>query len=994
MIPQKLELTNFLSYRDTVDLDFEGIHLACISGANGAGKSTILDAITWSLFGRSRSRSDDDVVNRLAAIQDEPAEVRFTFSLENNSYRVQRSKRSRKSGALELQIASGDNSWKTLSENKLRETQAAIEKLLKMNYETFTNSSLLLQGKADEFTTRTPNQRKEILANLLGVTEWEHYREIVTEARKIEQGKFAFLDSRLEEIKRELDEEADRRAQLKEAQNNRDIITDKLRLQEQLLNQMRQTSAAADQQETLVANLRKSVERILRNLENSKQTHEKRQEERNSYQAIIAGAAIIEAEFAAWQIAEAEARNWQEKANSYNHLLQEKQPFDLQVAQSRSRLEQNQIQLEEQERQVSNAVENHPKLEKGTHANEKRLAEINILLEKLTGVQEELYQAREKLQQITGERRLLQKELGQIREKERQVQQLEVHKNAISKNKSEAEKRLNALENELGTIAAYNDAYFQSLADLDSLKNQQPLLRKEMDKLKERIDQLQSSDDESECPLCGQPLSESHRHQVVEELTQDGKERANLFRANSTRLQDLEIEVPNLQQKIKQKPQFERDQKAQQQRLAQAEAQLAEIDQQIREWHQSGNQRLSEIEALLADTTTLNEQEKQVGELEIQLGPRDDLHKEQQALQQEISNGHAQLNTLDNLIRDWESIGKAKLKTVRRQLAEEAFEPEARAAIAALQVKISDLGYDLAADLAARDKRDGLAGAEVRFQELKQAAAAVKPLENTLIDLEQSIQEQEDNLEEQQKQLQTAGSQLATLREGIVDINKTEDQVNKLREEEIVANRLVGRAEQRLAVLDDLRELREQIEQDKTAYSLRIQRLKLLEKSCGRSGVQALLIEHALPEIEERANQLLDRLSGGDMSITFETQRKLKTRDDLSETLDIRIADKDGERPYENYSGGEQFRVNFAIRLALSQLLAKRSGARLQTLIVDEGFGSQDPQGRQRLVEAINIVRDEFACILVITHIDELRDAFPTRIEVTKGLGGSNINVI
>jgi exonuclease SbcC len=154
------------------------------------------------------------------------------------------------------------------------------------------------------------------------------------------------------------------------------------------------------------------------------------------------------------------------------------------------------------------------------------------------------------------------------------------------------------------------------------------------------------------------------------------------------------------------------------------------------------------------------------------------------------------------------------------------------------------------------------------------------------------------------------------------------------------------------------------------------------------------LIEHALPEIEERANQLLDRLTGGDMSISFATQRKLKTRDALSETLDIHIADKDGERPYDNYSGGEQFRVNFAIRLALSQLLAKRAGARLQTLIVDEGFGSQDPQGRQRLIEAINMVRDEFACILVITHIDELRDAFPIRIEVSKSLSGSNIKVI
>jgi exonuclease SbcC len=66
----------------------------------------------------------------------------------------------------------------------------------------------------------------------------------------------------------------------------------------------------------------------------------------------------------------------------------------------------------------------------------------------------------------------------------------------------------------------------------------------------------------------------------------------------------------------------------------------------------------------------------------------------------------------------------------------------------------------------------------------------------------------------------------------------------------------------------------------------------------------------------------------------------------------------------------------------------------LQTLVIDEGFGSQDANGRQRLVEAINTIQDDFERILVITHIDELRDAFPTRIEVQKGIEGSTIEVV
>jgi exonuclease SbcC len=99
-------------------------------------------------------------------------------------------------------------------------------------------------------------------------------------------------------------------------------------------------------------------------------------------------------------------------------------------------------------------------------------------------------------------------------------------------------------------------------------------------------------------------------------------------------------------------------------------------------------------------------------------------------------------------------------------------------------------------------------------------------------------------------------------------------------------------------------------------------------------------------------------------------------------------------RDYETFSGGEAFRINFAIRLALSRVLAKRAGAKLQTLVIDEGFGNQDAQGRQRLVEAINLIRQDFRKILIITHIEELKDFFPDRIEVTKTPEGSQAEVL
>ena len=61
------------------------------------------------------------------------------------------------------------------------------------------------------------------------------------------------------------------------------------------------------------------------------------------------------------------------------------------------------------------------------------------------------------------------------------------------------------------------------------------------------------------------------------------------------------------------------------------------------------------------------------------------------------------------------------------------------------------------------------------------------------------------------------------------------------------------------------------------------------------------------------------------------------------------------------YSGGEAFRINFAIRIALSKLLARRAGAQLRTLFIDEGFGSQDADGtRPSSCDAINKIQSDF----------------------------------
>lgn len=173
----------------------------------------------------------------------------------------------------------------------------------------------------------------------------------------------------------------------------------------------------------------------------------------------------------------------------------------------------------------------------------------------------------------------------------------------------------------------------------------------------------------------------------------------------------------------------------------------------------------------------------------------------------------------------------------------------------------------------------------------------------------------------------------------------------------------------------------DQKERDRIAMALepkalRWTRYQALIKAFGRDGIPALIIENAVPQLESIANEILGQMSKGKHYIRFETQKELKTRAGLSETLDIMIGDWSAKRPYETFSGGEQLRIDYAIRFALAELLAQRAGSKVEWLTIDEGLGSQDVEHRALVLEAIKSVAGRFKKVLVITHIEDAQAAF------------------
>jgi exonuclease SbcC len=164
-----------------------------------------------------------------------------------------------------------------------------------------------------------------------------------------------------------------------------------------------------------------------------------------------------------------------------------------------------------------------------------------------------------------------------------------------------------------------------------------------------------------------------------------------------------------------------------------------------------------------------------------------------------------------------------------------------------------------------------------------------------------------------------------------------------------------------------------------------------LIRAFGKQGIQAYIIENVLPEIEAMVNSLLRNLNGN-LRIILDGKKELKSGK-VANTLDIRILDQIGERPYYNYSGGEKTLIDFALRISLAVILARRSNSQIQTLMLDECFNMLDSIGRVNMARAIKYVQRTygFKKIILISHQEEALDEGFLTIKVIKDKNGSHI---
>jgi exonuclease SbcC len=854
MIPAKLSMRNFLCYRDNVPpLDFSGIHVACLSGDNGHGKSAILDAITWALWGRARARTEDELVH----LGRTEAEVDFEFLVDSAHYRVIRkrkraSARSRGESMLDFFVESPDG-WRVISGNTLRETERRIQETLHMDYETFINSAFLMQGRADEFVRKTAAQRKEVLASILGLEQYDRLAERCKELAKEAELRRRQLELAIQSIDEQLARRSEYEQQLEEVQA-----------------ELAQTEEEAASQERVVDTLRRAAEAL-------------------EYQRQQLGRAEEQ-----WQRAEDELERHRR-----------------QVAQHQERIAQYQAT-------VSQAEE--------IRRGHQRLQEARARERELTRLHSALMELRVEEQGLQKQIELAQQQLAnEARNKAGQVEDLAAWAAALPGWREErraAATELTGLASREDELAAMGQEERQALAEAQTLRAANEQLQSDIQEVQRRVEELASAG--ARCPLCGTDLGEEQVQHICHHYRLEEEDKEHKLRENEERAGDLSRQGEELRRRI------------------------AALEGELR-------QRRSELDQRLA----LLDQQIEQGEAAERELPR--VRHELAILEERIAN------------EDYAQQERRQLQDVRRQMAALAYDPRVHAE--------------------ARRQAEELAEFEERFRQLGQAEKLLEREQQALATAEDNRGRWQQRAEEADQEVERlkaevagqpdVGPQLVEVRqrlEGLRDVERRQRQALGALQQEL--DRCRALEEERRPKLEALN----QAGSDKAIYDE-------LAVAFGKNGVQALIIDDVLPEITDEASRLLSQMTNGRMSVAMKTQRETQ-RGTIVETLDITVSDELGPRSYEMFSSGEAFRINFALRIALSRLLARRAGAPLPTLVIDEGFGTQDSAGRERLVEAIHAIQDDFRCLLVITHIDELRDAFPVRIEVSKTPEGSTIAVV
>jgi exonuclease SbcC len=998
-----------MSYADA-QLDLSSVSVACLAGANGAGKSALLDATTWAIWEEARSSSDD-----LMRANEKHMWVDVRFTHEGQVYRIRRAREKRASrggnksiskGTLDFQVRDHlDTEWKSLTGASIKDTQRQICELLRMDYDTFINSAYLKQGQADEFTKKGPIDRKEVLGKILGLSYFDRLQEACKERIRSLKHKKDLLEqslSRLPQIKEQLDflsvarsekgtrleqidadksKWEDLAARLKEKLQNLALVKHKLETGERQLGQLQEDIRSLNEQ---TSNLKERLSGLTK---------------------LIADQATIEKEATEYQTIRSKIVHLDQSALRLQELTRSKVEARSGLSDLRNRLELEHNQAREKLAQLESKKN---KLIKDT-SDSAVIAQSFAEYRELVAKEASLAKKQETFVQIGNRCAELQARIDEIRIR------LEVDLDQKTASLAEVDSVLNskplldqqqlALQNEgleldkLEEELEFTGERGQEIkSQIETIQAKIEHSRRTRKENQSKIAELSCSADSSICPLCAAPIVDraaviDRYQQQIEQVDREIVDLAHKASDKEKERSELRHQYKALNERLKQRKQLDNqigqfNEKLSALRRAEEtkdrlEGEVSTLKQRLSE----GDYAQVERESLIA----LKEQQRELDFDSVYYNNLQSMIRTQRSIEARHYQLEKDLLELNQLAKEIPSVAE-RVSQLEANLAEESYGSEFRGVLTAVDHEINNLNYDSSTHTTLKARLEDLLPFIDRQNDLNRALGERPNLEQSVSSMQAALISKTKQLDLLKVDLDTWQGQLGELPEIVAEHERVEPiaakstlEYNQLATEIAVLDAQQGQLKTDLADLKSQEKALREMETSLKDYAF-------LSEAFGKKGIQAVIIENAIPEIEVDANRILSRLSDNKMHIGLTTQETNKSGN-VVETLDILIGDETSTRSYELYSGGEAFKVNFAVRVALSRLLARRAGAKLETLIIDEGFGSQDDQSRDRLVKAIRSIQDDFARILVITHFSDVKEMFPTHILVSKQNGTSKVEI-
>mgnify|MGYP002885517982 FL=1 len=931
MTPISLKLHNFLSYgEDVPPLDFTQFDIACLSGNNGHGKSALLDAITYALWGLARKASNDRKPDT-GLVRQGTSEMRvtFEFELKNQRFLIQRRyKKGSNKQELDFQLFDGIN-YKSLTESdSIKPTQARINQELSLDHETFINSAFIAQGRSNVFSKKTPKERKEVLSQILGLERYDRLEEKARERSSKEKYSLQKYEDELKRIKSELIGQIERENEQKET--------------DRLINELGKK----------LEGLKEKLDKLILNIHENKQKIEKIEEIKNNRKKLS-------------EDFKRKSLEIQEKLNPFNEesddqiLLREEEI--LKGKKTFIDIHPKIIELEEKNNEYREA---RYSLEEANQKISIKEVEAKLNLEKLDG------QLQTFNKQISDYEGFLKRE-PEIRSTHKTLKQIDkINETFNSAFELRLDQEILNLERKMEEIEKTGLGLREKIKEGQIKRSK---LTSEHQNKKEQIekDRLQNEDI---CSWCGSAMDETHRLNHDAKLEDDYNEKLTAIEAEIKSLKKERegklVEFSSRKKKCdkirQQKKNLERNREELFDVITQESSAKKEPDTFIQGLIQLKLKRDGDLKktgysrAWAIDYEGPDSTEK-----------RKVLEQEHSRLDVEKEELHKALEKRDNIKKLYEE----KLNAFKNKDYEIGYK-ENRKKLTEKIALLANVNGELRKSQKTRDNNEQYLKQSEDLKEAKDRKILREEFKKTKITFEEKNKSYSIELSNRESDVTTLGDIENEEERAKKEYNENSTKRDELNREKGRLDRL---CEQDKKNLEKSKELEVKINICNKQYNLYSE----LQKAFGKKGIQALIIAETTPQIEIETNEILSRLTGNQIHITIDSLRTKKDGD-TEETLDIKISDDLGERPYDLYSGGEAFRTDFALHIALSKVLASRSGAQLRTLFIDEGFGTQDQHGIDQIVETIQAIRDDFDKIIVVTHLPELKEVFPVQIQVEK----------